>query len=394
MNQVVTGEAVAIDLRVARLGSRMIAGLIDLAIQSYALYTIAIAGFLVVQPGDEALTAALFLVIYVGVVLGYPVACETFMRGRTVGKMVLGLRVVRDDGGPIRFRHALTRGLIGTVAERPGLLLGLPAVICMLCSSRSKRLGDVFAGTVVLQANVPRTIGALPTVPPPLVGWVSTLDLTGVDDELAVRARRFLARTHELSDDSRERIGGALLYEIRAAVAPQPPSDAPGWAVVSAVLAERTRRAYVRLTAGRQPHAGVTGYPPGGPAGWSPGGPNPGPAEYPPFHAVPYPSAPFPAAQHPGAPFPAQHPDAPFPAAQHSGSAPFPAAAYPGSPFPATRHPGASFPAAHYPGAPGAQVPAGPQPDAASPTAPYPEAPVPATPQPPNTPPPPPTHPR
>ncbi|ABW15195.1 RDD domain containing protein [Parafrankia sp. EAN1pec] len=304
MNQVVTGEAVAIDLRVARLGSRMIAGLIDLAIQGYALYVTAIAAFLVVQPDNDALTATLFLVIYVGVVLGYPVACETFMRGRTVGKMVLGLRVVRDDGGPIRFRHALTRGLIGAVVERPGLLLGLPAVISMVASSRSKRLGDVFAGTVVLQTNVPRTIGALPTVPPPLAGWVATLDLTGVDDELAVRARRFLARAHELSDDSRERIGGALLREIRAAVTPQPPPDAPGWAVLSAVLAERTRRAYGRLTAGRQPQAAATGHPPGGPAGRSPGGPYLGSAGYPPFPAMPYPSAPHPAAPFPAAPHP------------------------------------------------------------------------------------------
>ncbi|WP_018635356.1 RDD family protein [Parafrankia elaeagni] len=246
--QLVTGEAVAIDLRVARLGSRMVCGLIDLAIQGCALGGLLVVAFLGVQPEDEALATALFLIVYVGILLGYPVACETFLRGRTLGKMALGLRVVRDDGGPIRFRHALTRGLIGVVCERPGLLLGLPAIICMVVSSRSKRLGDVFAGTVVLQVKVPRVAGAPPTIPPQLAGWAALLDLAGVDDGLALRARGFLARTHQLSDESRERLGTELVREITAVVVPPPPPGTPGWAVLSAVLGERTRRAYLRLT--------------------------------------------------------------------------------------------------------------------------------------------------
>lgn len=249
MSQVVTGEAVAIDLRVARLGSRMIAGALDLVIQGYFLFTLAVGVPLLVQPDDEALAATVAVLVYVAVVLGYPVVCETFMRGRTIGKMVLGLRVVRDDGGPIRFRHALTRGLIGTVAERPGVLFGLPAVISMLVSSRSKRLGDVFAGTVVLQASVPRTVGVPPRVPPPLAGWVTTLDLARLDDDLAVRARQFLGRCHALSDEYRERIGMSLVTELRSVVTPPPPPGTPGWAYLSAVLAERSRRAYNRLTA-------------------------------------------------------------------------------------------------------------------------------------------------
>ena len=57
------------------------------------------------------------------VFLGYPVAMETLTRGRTLGKMALGLRVVRDDGGPITFRQALVRGLVGLALERPGLFL-------------------------------------------------------------------------------------------------------------------------------------------------------------------------------------------------------------------------------------------------------------------------------
>jgi hypothetical protein len=185
----------------------------------------------------------------VATILGYPVACETFLRGRTLGKMVLKLRVVRDDGGPIRFRHAFTRGLVGAVAERPGALFGLPAVLAMLLSRRSKRLGDLFAGTMVIHESVPALLGAVPTVPAPLAGWVTQLDLTGLDDELTATVRGFLGRVHELSPEAKERIGAELVAQVRAVVTPPPPPGTPGWAYLSAVLAERTQRSYRRLRA-------------------------------------------------------------------------------------------------------------------------------------------------
>ena len=59
----------------------------------------------------------------------------------------MGLRVVRDDGGPIRFRHALVRGLIGVVLEKPGITLGFLAFVTIAGSSRHKRVGDMLAGT-------------------------------------------------------------------------------------------------------------------------------------------------------------------------------------------------------------------------------------------------------
>lgn len=294
MDQVVTGEAVAIDLRVARLGSRLVAGVIDLLIQAYILYSVAIVAIIVVRPSDDALAAAVFLLIYVFVVLGYPVACETLMRGRTLGKMAMGLRGVRDDGGPIHFRHAFARGLIGAVVERPGLLLGLPAVISMLVSGRAKRLGDVFAGTVVLQASVPHTVSSPPIVPPQLAAWVVTLDLTGLDDGLTLRARQFLGRAHDLSPLAMDRLGSQLVDEVRAVVTPPPPPGTPGWAYLSAVLAERTRRAYRRLLANRPqsvPFPGLTPYPP-----------------------APYLPASYPPAQYP----PAQYPPAQYPPSQYS----------------------------------------------------------------------------
>ncbi|MCK9878799.1 RDD family protein [Frankia sp. Ag45/Mut15] len=251
-NTIITGEAVAIDLRVARLGSRLVAGGIDLLAQFYLLGFLVTVVLLVVRPEDDALVSAMVLLVYVTVVIGYPVACETLSGGRTLGKLALGLRVVRDDGGPIRFRHAFVRGLVGAVVERPGILFGLPAIICMISSRTSKRLGDVFAGTVVLQVSVPRTVSSPPFVPPPLLGWAGLLDLSGLDDSLALRTRQFLSRAHALSAPALERLGSGLVQEMRAVVTPPPPPGTPGWAYLSAVLAERSRRGYARLIAQRQ----------------------------------------------------------------------------------------------------------------------------------------------
>ncbi|CAO5242948.1 RDD family protein [Frankia sp. AgKG'84/4] len=248
---IVSGEAVAVDLRVARLGSRVVAALIDLIAQLYLLGSLTTAILLIVRPTDDALVAAMTLLVYVLVLVGYPVTCETLSRGRTLGKMVMGIRVVRDDGGPIHFRHAFARGLVGAVVERPGVLLGLPAIISMLSSRTSKRLGDIFAGTVVLQVSVPRTVGEPPFVPLALLGWVSLLDLSGMDDSLALRARQFLSRAHALSPPALERLGSGLVDEIRSVVTPPPPPGTPGWAYLSAVLAERSRRSYARLVAQR-----------------------------------------------------------------------------------------------------------------------------------------------
>jgi len=124
VSDVVTGEAVALDLRIAQLPSRLTAAVLDLLLMvaAYGGLTAAVL-YAGLSDADPALTAAVSLSLLVLVFLGYPVAMETLTRGRTLGKMALGLRVVRDDGGPIAFRQALVRGLVGLVLERPGLIL-------------------------------------------------------------------------------------------------------------------------------------------------------------------------------------------------------------------------------------------------------------------------------
>lgn len=248
----VGGEAVPIDLRVARIGSRAIAATIDIVLELLAL------GFLSslvlnLTNLDSAAQQALVVTLAVVVLLGYPVLMETVWSGRTLGKAAMGLRAARDDGGPLRFRHSLVRGLLGLFVEKPGISLGLVAILCSLSSARGKRLGDVLAGTVVLQVRLPASGAYLPPMPPPLAGWATTLDLSRLNDTLALQCRQFLGRAGQLSDAARELLGGALVASVQSVVTPPAPPATPGWAYLSAVLAERRRREESRLLAAGGP---------------------------------------------------------------------------------------------------------------------------------------------
>ncbi|HSR24524.1 MAG TPA: RDD family protein, partial [Candidatus Eisenbacteria bacterium] len=153
MTDLVTGEAVVLELRLAKLASRALALAIDLMVQLGLLFVVAFVAAGVAAGADDALAAAIGLVLYVLVIVGYPVAFETLTRGRTLGKLALGLRVVREDGGPIRFRHAFVRGLLAVVEI--WMTFGSIALITSLASSKGKRVGDYLAGTVVVRERVP-----------------------------------------------------------------------------------------------------------------------------------------------------------------------------------------------------------------------------------------------
>ncbi|HET6817187.1 MAG TPA: RDD family protein [Mycobacteriales bacterium] len=244
---IIIGEAVALELRPAGIGSRSVAVLIDFAVQYALVIGLILISANVFNGADDAAAAAFLVTAMVLVVLGYPVGFETLWRGRTLGKAAMGLRVVRDDGGPVRFRHAFVRGLVGVVIDRPGITWGLGALLPMLLSSRSKRIGDFAAGTVVVQERVPSRLARPAMMPPPLAGWAASLDLAMVDDGLAMALRQFLARSSQLAPWAREQMGSQLLGELSRRTAP-PPAGTPPWAYFSAVLAERTRREVARST--------------------------------------------------------------------------------------------------------------------------------------------------
>lgn len=237
--QIVTGEAVALDVRPARVGSRLLAKVVDFAVQGVLLT--ALAAVLSQTGADSAAQAALGLTILVTVLVGYPLLLETLWRGKTVGKAALGLRVVRDDGGPIRFRHALVRALVGAFVDF-GVTMGSGALLCSLLHPAGKRIGDLAAGTLVIQERIPSQAGPVAVMPPQLAAWAATADLSGVSPALAAAARQLVARERELTPQAREEMGARVVTALSAAVSPPPPPGTPGWAFVRAVLAERRRR--------------------------------------------------------------------------------------------------------------------------------------------------------
>ncbi|QDO46301.1 RDD family protein [Streptomyces sp. RLB3-17] len=265
-----TGEAVALELRPAKLPSRALAVLLDLAV-SMTAYLIVTIGLLAATAAlDDAARIAVSIASFVLLLVGGPIAVETLSHGRSLGKLAFGLRVVRDDGGPIRFRHALVRGAIGVVEIL--MTFGIIACIASLVSARGRRLGDVFAGTLVVRERIP--VGHTAFVPPPppwLAGRFSGLDLSAVPDGLWLAIRQYLTRMRQLDPQ----VGGAmaerLASDLAARTGAPAPQGVPAAAYLAAVVQERQARDARRAFAG-----GSAPAVPGGPGGFVAGMPGAG----------------------------------------------------------------------------------------------------------------------
>jgi uncharacterized RDD family membrane protein YckC len=265
VEEIVTGEAVVLDLPYARFPTRMLAHLIDMLVQ---LLMFAIVGVLAAAGAgshslDTASVAAVLVTGFVAVIVGYPATFETLSRGRTLGKLALGLRVVADDGGPERFRQALVRALAGSV--ECWALLGVPALVTAMLSARGKRLGDIFAGTFAVRERAPRPAGETysagaygmpsgpPAVNPALQGWAAALDLSGLPEPVAAAAVSYLSRYWQLNAPERDQLGWQLAADIAARVTPPPPPGLPPVAYLHTVLGERRNREFARMQAARMP---------------------------------------------------------------------------------------------------------------------------------------------
>jgi uncharacterized RDD family membrane protein YckC len=311
MAEVVSGEAVVLDVPVAQFPSRIIAQLIDVVVQLGVLSVlIVIVSAAQVHLNPDAL-AAVAVSVLVLTFIGYPCIFETLSRGKSLGKLALGLRVVSDDGGPERFRQAFVRAFFALFEI--WIFTGAPALICSMMSVKGKRFGDLFAGTFVIQERLPHRPPLPPwlsVVPPPLYGWAQTLELSALQDLAAEQAASYLRRIWELNPVARDQLGQQIATAVAAQVTPPPPPGTPVVPFLSAVLAVRRHREMWRLAAQR-------GWP--GPAGQGPYGPAPQPAA--PYQAGPYPPAQAPAVQAPSVQAPVvqapvvQAPPAPNPAA-------------------------------------------------------------------------------
>ncbi|MGQ4419903.1 RDD family protein [Streptomyces sp. SAS_269] len=241
MSELVTGEAVSLELRPAKLPSRALAVLLDLVVAVLVYMGATLALVAATSSLDEAAQVALSIATFLLVLVGGPIAVETLSHGRSLGKLVFGLRVVRDDGGPLRFRHALVRGAIGVVEIL--MTFGVVACIASLVSARGRRLGDVFAGTLVVRERIPAgQTGQVPPPPPWLAGRFAQLDLSAVPDGLWLAVRQYLTRMQQLDPQVSWEMAQRLAADVAARTgAPVPHGEHPA-AFLAAVVQERQSR--------------------------------------------------------------------------------------------------------------------------------------------------------
>jgi uncharacterized RDD family membrane protein YckC len=197
---VLTPERVSLQYDIAGIGSRGAAALLDTVVQVVALFIILIAlsataliGMALNVRGGLSEAGGIFLVaLYILAVFvvtaGYYIFFEIVWNGQTPGKRALGVRVIRENGYPIRPVDAVIRNLVRVVDWLPATYgVGL---IAMLLNKRSKRLGDFAAGTIVVREGARSTVVGLvvPAVSEELHGFgLSATDATLVRDFLTRR---------------------------------------------------------------------------------------------------------------------------------------------------------------------------------------------------------------
>lgn len=195
---ILTPEKALVSYRLAGLGSRVWAHLIDLAIFGALSTGVQIVAGLVMWRVDEGLGTAISLVWFSLAPFAYFILLEGLWNGQTIGKKILGVRVRMTDGTPITFAAAIGRNLLRPADILPGpYLLGL---IAMFTNPKSQRIGDLVANTVVSYEKRPSATFA--TAPHaagihPLESQVG--DLRGMTREEYDALRRLCDRYPELS---------------------------------------------------------------------------------------------------------------------------------------------------------------------------------------------------
>lgn len=244
--ELVTGEAVALDLRPTSFVLRAAGAIIDWLVYfgTYIILTIVLISFADQLGMDNAVLTAVSTVGLVLAIVVIPTAVETLTQGKSLGRLAVGARIVRDDGGSIGLRHALIRSLTGAL-EIYMTLGGMAAIIALL-NSRAKRLGDYVAGTYSQNERVSQEIPPVYGVPVELLEWSRTADVARMPDALARRIAQYLAQAGGLTPATRDRLGRQLANEASIYVSPLPRTSAELF--LAAVAAIRREREFAALT--------------------------------------------------------------------------------------------------------------------------------------------------
>jgi uncharacterized RDD family membrane protein YckC len=238
--ELMTGEAVGLDLRPTSFVLRGAGALVDVIVY----LGVWIAGVLLANSPalagalDDAAVKAVTIASLVFCIVVLPTAVELLTHGKSLGRLMVGARIVRDDGGAIGFRHAFIRALTG-VLELFMSLGGIAALFGLL-NGRTKRMGDILAGTYSQYERVQRREPEVFGVPVALVGWSRSADVARMPDGLARRIAQFLRQAGGLTPETRMRVAAQLANEAARFVSPLPQADPELFlAAVAAVRRER-----------------------------------------------------------------------------------------------------------------------------------------------------------
>jgi len=244
-DDLVTGEAVALDLPPASVAARIGSGILDVMAMGVVAFCVLFLALVASIGTDGALQHVAVVGSLMAVFLVYPTTVETLTRGKSFGKLVLGLRVVRDDGGTIAAQQAFVRALIAV--PEIYALSGGPAFFSCLVSSRGKRLGDYAAGTYVVRDRVRLSLPPPAPMPPALAEWAARADLRTPPVGVGLAIRQYLTRLPTLDPAAARTIGEMLANRLSPYVAPPPPPGTQPWEFLAAASAARRDRDLARL---------------------------------------------------------------------------------------------------------------------------------------------------
>jgi uncharacterized RDD family membrane protein YckC len=167
-----TPEIVAVAYDVAGVGSRCLAAVVDtllILIMQAAIGAVLFIGGaqLGLDNAGSSVVTAIYAIAAFAILWGYYLLFELIWNGQSPGKRLIGLRVVREGGRPITFAASAVRNLIRLVDFLP-LFYGLGTVM-MFADRRSRRLGDLAAGTLVVREGAPVTLASLTSASVPVV---------------------------------------------------------------------------------------------------------------------------------------------------------------------------------------------------------------------------------
>jgi uncharacterized RDD family membrane protein YckC len=236
---IATPEGVELELQLAGLGSRFIAGITDLIIQVVLLILLVVLTGVI--SGGGHLDIAAFVIGVFLLWFGYPIGFEVLARGRTPGKRFTHLRVVREGGSAVDLPASAIRNFMRLI-DGPTLMY-IPTVVSIMATRRNQRPGDLAGGTLVVREEPLTARQESASLHAPLLPSWESWDMSAVSDHDIATVRQFLGRRDTLDRVARQELARRLAEGLSAKIAGAPHDGGAERFLETLVEAKSRRRA-------------------------------------------------------------------------------------------------------------------------------------------------------